>query len=131
MDDQLAVLRRVSALTRFAYGLLDRHYAPVYGSYIQHMNAKLSGRTSLWDDIWPAEEIDGKGYKALNLTGISIGNGWINGRIQYRAMVEFACGGAKEIGVPFLAGKDQCAWAERGLAAGEKLLDKCEDRIEW
>nr|XP_031858852.1 uncharacterized protein CI109_005671 [Kwoniella shandongensis]KAA5525924.1 hypothetical protein CI109_005671 [Kwoniella shandongensis] len=113
------------AVNSLSYG---GHYAPVYGSFIQHMNAKIRGKPSLWDDTWPAP-LSTDSYVPLNLTSISVGNGWINGRVQYRSWVDFACGGAEERGIPNLATEGDCKWARDRLNDGEKLIDQCEGPI--
>ncbi len=99
------------------------------------MNARLTDIPSLWDDIWPEPEpVDQtrfKAYRLLNLTSISVGNGWINSRIQYRSWVEFACGGAKVSGVPLLASERECEWAMERLEEGETMMDGCSSRAEW
>jgi hypothetical protein len=95
------------------------------------MNAHIAQAPSLWDDIWPNTQLDNISYIPLNLTSISVGNGWINGRVQYRSWVDFACGGAAERGVPMLAKKEDCAWALDMVKQGENLIDRCTNLIEW
>ncbi|KAK8864746.1 hypothetical protein IAR55_002002 [Kwoniella newhampshirensis] len=113
------------AVNSLSYG---GHYAPVYGSYIQHMNAKILGKLSLWEDTWSTPS-DLERYSPLNLTSISVGNGWINGRVQYRSWVDFACGGAEDRGIPQLAQEGDCRWAQDRLTGGEKLMDSCEGSV--
>ncbi|KAK4687542.1 hypothetical protein P7C73_g2582, partial [Tremellales sp. Uapishka_1] len=97
------------------------------------MNAIITGRPSLWHDIWPLtplEKRQARNYEPLNLTSISVGNGWINGRVQYRTLVEFACGGAVDEGIMRLANEEECRWAKRMVEKGEELIDRCKDPME-
>jgi hypothetical protein len=97
------------------------------------MNLLLQSKPSPWSDIW-TDTITPKQRKYLkhvDLHSITVGNGWINGRIQYRALVDFACGGAKDRGIPQLAADGVCRWAEKLLIQGEKLMDRCYDRFSW
>ncbi|WWC71786.1 uncharacterized protein I206_105745 [Kwoniella pini CBS 10737] len=114
------------AVNSLSYG---GHYAPAYGSYIQHRNLLLQDLPSPWSDIWETTELAHRSPKFINLTSISVGNGWINGRVQYRAMIEFACGHAQDEGVPMLGDKEECAWAMGLVEQGEKLLNRCYDRF--
>jgi carboxypeptidase C (cathepsin A) len=111
------------AVNSLSYG---GHYAPVYSSYIQHMNAQLDDESSLWTDIWPTD-VPRKTDLRLNLTSLSVGNGWINGRKQYRSLVDFAC--SDEIPIP--ADKNDCKWARDKVAEAEILLDTCSTKLEW
>ncbi|ORX36239.1 Alpha/Beta hydrolase protein [Kockovaella imperatae] len=101
------------------------HYCPAYASFIQHMNAKIAGEPSLWEDIWEDEATDDA--IRLNLTSISIGNGFINNRVQARFNIEYACGGAD---IPMLGDAEECEWARKQIDMAEELMDTCRSKVE-
>lgn len=101
------------------------------------MNAKLAGEHS-WEDIWPTSPAEAADLRTrdpqarmLNLTSISIGNGWVNSRVQYRALIDFACGGAAERDVPLRADVQDCEWARQRVLEGEALMDNCTSVAGW
>lgn len=90
------------------------------------MNLKIAGEESLWDDIW--HDRPHKSAFPLNLKSISIGNGFINNRVQSRYNIEYACGGAD---VPAVADPAECAWARKEHAEAEELMANCRTPKEW
>lgn len=107
------------ALNSLSYG---GHYAPVYSAYILHRNALLSGKETLFADVW--HEYLEKDTITLNLRSISIGNGWFATYAQIKSLVDFACGGAE--GVPVMLTESECDWSYQQWEKCEVMLKDCD-----